>query len=55
MLNVVDTTPVNNAEQNQKDQLPKTGDETSVMPYVLLLTAGLFTIIVATKKKIFCK
>ena len=65
-LNVVDATPVAtdnnsnantaaNTEQNQKDQLPKTGDETSVMPYVLLLTAGLFTIIIATKKKIFCK
>lgn len=59
-LNVVDTTPTtntteNNQQQSQKDQLPKTGDETYVMPYVLLLTAGLFTIFVATKKKIFCK
>lgn len=65
-LNVVDTTPAvapnNNTntnatstQQGQKDNLPKTGDESSIMPYILLLTAGLFTIIMATKKKIFCK
>lgn len=61
VINVVDTTPATtennnaNTEQNQKDQLPKTGDETSIMSYVLLLVAGLFTIVVANKKKIFCK
>lgn len=46
-LNVVDSS------LNKKDDLPKTGDTTNVMPYILLLTAGIFTIIMAVRKKIF--
>lgn len=46
-LNVVDSS------LNTKDDLPKTGDTTSIMPYILLLTAGIFTIIIAVRKKIF--
>lgn len=69
-LNVVDTTPATpdpntnptpetqtpeNNTENKKDELPKTGDETTIMPYVLLLTTGLFTVLLATKRKIFSK
>lgn len=54
-LNVVDTTPKVPENHNDQDQLPKTGDETIIMPYILLLIAGLFTIVIANRKKIFCK
>ena len=48
-----DTTQSNDAAQ--KDEVPKTGDQSNVMLYVLLLSAGLFSIILANKKKLFNK
>lgn len=54
VLNVVDTKPVEQPVNN-KDNLPKTGDETSILPQILLLTAGVFTIIIATKKRVLSK
>lgn len=36
-----------------QDKLPKTGDNTSVMQYILLLVAGAFTVMVVNKKKVF--
>lgn len=54
-LNVVDTKPEEKPADDPKDKLPKTGDETSILPELLLLTAGVFTIIIATKKKLLSK
>lgn len=54
-LNVVDTKPEEKPVDTQKDKLPKTGDETSILPELLLLTVGVFTIIIATKKKLLSK
>ena len=52
-LEVVDT--AQSSDSTRKDQVPKTGDQSNVMLYVLLLTSGLFSIILANKKKLFNK
>lgn len=58
-LEVVDTAQSSDTTQSndatQKDEVPKTGDQSNVMLYVLLLSAGLFSIILANKKKLFNK
>ena len=40
---------------SKKDTVPKTGDESNIMLYVMLLTAGLFSLVLASKKKLFSK
>ena len=40
---------------SNKTTTPKTGDESNIMLYVMLLTAGLFSLVLASKKKLFSK
>ncbi len=42
-------------DKTQSGNVPKTGDESNIMLYIMLLTAGLFSLVLASKKKLFSK